>query len=63
MKIEVTQTGFANLPAERKEFAGKAQMPEVLRESLTNLWILFCQVIFQFNNVPKGAYISPIWVL
>jgi hypothetical protein len=32
----------ANLPAERKKFAGKAQMPEVLRRSVTT----FCQAIF-----------------
>jgi hypothetical protein len=26
MKTEVTKTGFANLPTEKKELAGKAQM-------------------------------------
>jgi hypothetical protein len=37
MKTEVTKTGFANHPVERKEFAGKAQMPKVLRGILTTL--------------------------
>jgi hypothetical protein len=35
MKMLIEKTGFANLPTEKKEFAGKAQMPEVLRGSLT----------------------------
>jgi hypothetical protein len=35
MDIKQTKTGFANLPDEKKEFVGKAQMPEVLRGSLT----------------------------
>jgi hypothetical protein len=35
MRIEVTKTGFANLPVEKKEFAGKAQIPEVLRKAVT----------------------------
>lgn len=36
MKILIERTGFANLPAERKEFAGKAQMLKALCENLTN---------------------------
>jgi hypothetical protein len=35
MDIKQTKPGFANLPTEKKEFAGKAQMPKVLRGSLT----------------------------
>jgi hypothetical protein len=35
MKLVVKETVTANHPAKRKEFTGKAQMPEVLRGSLT----------------------------
>jgi hypothetical protein len=35
MKMLIKKTGFANLPDEKKEFAVKVQMPEVLRGSLT----------------------------
>jgi hypothetical protein len=35
MDRKQTKSGFANLPTESKEFAVKAQMPEVLRGSLT----------------------------
>jgi hypothetical protein len=35
MDTKVTKTVLANLPANRKEFAGKAQMPKVLCKSLT----------------------------
>jgi hypothetical protein len=35
MKMLIEKTGFANLPDEKKEFAVKAQMPKVLRGSLT----------------------------
>jgi hypothetical protein len=35
MDTKVTKAVQANLPAKRKEFAVKAQMPEVLRGSLT----------------------------
>jgi hypothetical protein len=37
MKILIKKTGFANLPDEKKEFAVKAQMPKVLRRSLTKI--------------------------
>jgi hypothetical protein len=37
MKAAIKETVLANLPAERKEFAGKARMPEVLRGGLTML--------------------------
>ena len=35
MKIVNRKSGEVNRAEERKEFAGKAQMPEVLRGSLT----------------------------
>jgi hypothetical protein len=50
MYKKVTTQVFANCPAERKEFAGKAQMPEVLRGILTTLQVLFCQAIFNSLN-------------
>ena len=35
MKTNIKKWVSANFPEERKEFAGKAQMPEVLRRELT----------------------------
>jgi hypothetical protein len=37
MLTKQTKTVHANHPAERKEFAGKAQMPEVMRGRLINM--------------------------
>ncbi|MDR2469616.1 MAG: hypothetical protein LBD27_03950 [Tannerella sp.] len=36
MNTKIRQRVEANSPAERKEFAGKAQMPEVLRSVIDN---------------------------
>jgi hypothetical protein len=46
----------ANLPTERKKFAGKAQITKVLRRSVTTLQILFCQAIFNsITDIKKNS--------